>query len=336
MIIKIFQANFGDAISINFYGNDNKYHNIFIDGGFASTYDRTIRAETLRIIKDKQRIDSFIITHIDQDHISGAICFIKEFCKENIVNEFWFNTNLLININTSNLISYSEAIKARDYLNDKNQLVKTINDATIPFETAGAVFTFLSPSKKDLSKFHKKWKKYENNLISAIGNDYKYTIEDLAKREFNEDPKLENKVSISFLFEKLENKILFLADSHPITIINKLFEMGYSKSNKLNLDYMKISHHGSKGNTNYQLLDMINCKNYIISADGLNRYYLPHKETLSRIIHHNKLANQNINIIFNYNNPELNNIFSEEDKLKYDNFTCLFPKENENAYIIRF
>ena len=74
MIIDMFPAENGDAFLIRF---DNK-KNILIDMGYADTYKNHIKDSLLKIKNENQCIDLLIITHIDEDHIEGAIEFFKE------------------------------------------------------------------------------------------------------------------------------------------------------------------------------------------------------------------------------------------------------------------
>lgn len=92
--------------------------------------------------------------------------------------------------------------------------------------------------------------------------------------------------------------MLFLGDAHPSIIVSSLRELGYSGDNKLQIDLMKVSHHGSKANTSDELLDLIECKCFIISTDG-SRHGLPNKETIARIV-----AKQSDCKIY-FNNPRL-------------------------------
>ena len=70
---------------------------------------------------------------------------------------------------------------------------------------------------------------------------------------------------------------------------------------------MKISHHGSKYNTNSRLLKLIDTNLYVISTNGENEVH-PNKRTLARIIKNKP----NCKILFNY--PELKDkIFKTED-----------------------
>ena len=48
---------------------------------------------------------------------------------------------------------------------------------------------------------------------------------------------LTNKSSIAFLFEFENSKILFLGDSDADDIVGTLTELGYSKNNKLKVDF---------------------------------------------------------------------------------------------------
>ena len=102
--------------------------------------------------------------------------------------------------------------------------------------------------------------------------------------------------------------MLFLGDAHNKTIVEHLVDLGYSSEFKLNVDIMKVSHHGSKHNTSSQLLSMINAKKYIISTNG-SRHSLPDKETIARI-----LASTETGVIsFNY--PQIiNNLLLPEEK----------------------
>ena len=67
------------------------------------------------------------------------------------------------------------------------------------------------------------------------------------------------------------------------------------KENFLQAELIKISHHGSKHNTNSELLSIIKTDNYFISSNA-TKHGLPNKRTVARIIKNNQIAN----IHFNY------------------------------------
>ncbi len=93
MIIEMFPAESGDAFLIRL---DNK-KNILIDMGYIDTYKSYIKDKLKELKKQYQCIDLLIITHIDEDHIEGAIEFFKENGNANNPNiieikEIWHNS----------------------------------------------------------------------------------------------------------------------------------------------------------------------------------------------------------------------------------------------------
>jgi beta-lactamase superfamily II metal-dependent hydrolase len=90
--IEMFPAGNGDAILIS----DGKI-NILIDGGYTSTYRDHLKSRLIQLNQTGQKIDKYIITHIDADHITGAITFLKDNGPSDIptiinVDEVWFNS----------------------------------------------------------------------------------------------------------------------------------------------------------------------------------------------------------------------------------------------------
>lgn len=93
MIIEMFPAKNGDAFLIRL---DNK-RNILIDMGYIDTYKTYIKDRLVKIKNANQCIDLLIITHIDEDHIEGAIEFLKENGESSNsqiieVKEIWYNS----------------------------------------------------------------------------------------------------------------------------------------------------------------------------------------------------------------------------------------------------
>ncbi|MVX64817.1 MBL fold metallo-hydrolase [Clostridium chromiireducens] len=91
--IDMFPAKNGDAFLIRL---DNK-RNILIDMGYDDTYRDYIKDKLIEIKNEKQCIDLLVITHIDEDHIEGAIEFLKENGDSNMPNiieikEVWYNS----------------------------------------------------------------------------------------------------------------------------------------------------------------------------------------------------------------------------------------------------
>jgi hypothetical protein len=96
--IELLLAAHGDALWLE-YGDPAKPARVVIDGGPAPTYLHGLRAraELLRNKTSKESashrsIDLFVVTHIDCDHIDGAVIFLQQAKELDIpINEIWFN-----------------------------------------------------------------------------------------------------------------------------------------------------------------------------------------------------------------------------------------------------
>ncbi len=91
--IEMFPAEGGDAFLLRF---DNK-KNIMIDMGYSDTYTNYIKDRLLQLKEQGECIDLLVISHIDEDHIGGAIKFLHENGEAdnpNIINvkEIWHNS----------------------------------------------------------------------------------------------------------------------------------------------------------------------------------------------------------------------------------------------------
>ena len=329
VMVKILPVLHGDAACIRFRGDNGINRNIFIDGGFASTYLRTLKKEAQRVIDGQERIDLFVITHTDRDHISGVLKFVKEYGGADIVDEYWFNhTTLDVPLGAaSNTISIADGMKMRDFLRQIGRLPKLqITNDLHDIHFRGAELVVLSPDSTTLQDYAslRRMKGASEELDKSISSnkaDYSCSIEQLSRNPFIEDQQFENKVSIALVF----------ADSHPSTIANALRDRGYSRTNKLKTSYVKLSHHASRFNTSYDLLSLIECDRFIVSANGKNRYRFPHKEALARVITNpERDPSTPIVFFFNYDNSLLRSIFSESEMLHY-NFSCDYPSEGEDG-----
>lgn len=89
--ISVFPALNGDSLLISYGANEKKH--ILIDCGYISTYNGYIKRELVEIASNGECLEKLIITHIDSDHIWGAIPFLKDNQERFIeIKEVWHNT----------------------------------------------------------------------------------------------------------------------------------------------------------------------------------------------------------------------------------------------------
>lgn len=338
MRLKVLPAFNGDSLILE-WNKSNKDQRLLIDGGIPATYPKYLKKVFEKFISDEYKIDLMIITHIDDDHIGGIIKLFEDSeLDKSLIRRVWFNSGCLISkyFNTENKnrevaltpnnnkeMSVKQGITLESFLSELNVWEKTIIRSGFQYDLNGLHISVLSPNDNNLSVLNEKWEIEREKItkMSSQKNDYKEAISSLIKRPFIEDRSVPNGSSIALLVKNESKSALLLGDSHPSTIVSSLKQQGFSINNKLKVDAVKVSHHASKGNTSDELLDLIECSQFIICTDG-SKHGLPDKEALARII--NKCENSKL--YFNYRNNITQNIFSKEDRDNFK-FECLFLED---------
>lgn len=107
--INMFQAGQGDAFIISCGIEENK-KNIMIDGGAGGTFTNSLQGFVKKLGELGEKIDLLIITHIDNDHIAGAIEMLKHngvSKKPEIISieQVWHNAYLQLQFDKQDQIS---------------------------------------------------------------------------------------------------------------------------------------------------------------------------------------------------------------------------------------
>lgn len=341
MEIKFLSVGCGDGIIIRFLGEDNNYHNIIIDGGTekGNVYENTLRLEITKVIDRNEKIDLWIISHIDDDHIGGVLRFIndKELIQQYSLNEtiFWYNDfEFDYNVSTKDsvLLSPNQSQRLREYL--LNNAFSVNNDIHFGrnFNFHGLKIIILSPCKEKEKQLENSKKDTSKLLSGQVKSDWDKKIEDLNLNIFEEDSKKLHFYSVAFLLIYNQKNILLTSDSYPSIIEDSLKLLGYNTTNKLNLELMQLAHHGSKYNTSNSLLQMINCSKFVISADGYNRHKLPNKETIARVIKEN---NHLIELYITHKNDITDSLFEVDKSDIKDRVSLLFPNHFSNFLVFK-
>ncbi|QEL85893.1 MBL fold metallo-hydrolase [Bacillus mycoides] len=93
--IDMFEAGNGDSFLVKCIGNN--LTNILIDFGYSNTYKKYVEKSLRKMAEQGEQLDLVIVTHIDQDHISGGIRFFEDNGPADIpqvigVKEVWHNS----------------------------------------------------------------------------------------------------------------------------------------------------------------------------------------------------------------------------------------------------
>ncbi len=353
--IKFLKANNGDSILISFIDDKETARNILIDTGTSKTYydeDNSTYGDLFDITEElnskSEKIDLLIITHIDDDHIGGLLkWFSMNKSAYNLIENIWFNSGKAIsqylkeeeNRELKVLVedissSYSSVRQSKDfekYIDEHNITKENIIQFLIePITLFDLSIQVLSPDKQSLEKLLKEYQRPKNNYFTSGSKDWNILIENFIREE-NEgtylktnkekDNSTSNRSSIAFILSYKDSKMLFLGDAHLEVVLNSLKILGYSEKKPLEVDFVKLSHHGSKNNTNIEFLKLVKTNRYVISTDS-SKHNHPDKRTLSRIIY----VNPNAEFYFNYEYVK-DNIFKKDDFEKFKDYKIKMVSE---------
>lgn len=343
-MVKIFTlpANEGDFIWIC-YGENEVYNHILIDGGTKECGEEY--ASIIKIIDErKEKIEALVLTHVDYDHIQGAIegiCRTSDDLLKRTVKKIYFNTCRGIRRNlketgeflegsdcvedqicvNQNYKQYSvgDGIKFLDLLSEKglkDRLVDYVvygEQAVLPND---AIIRFISPGEKELIKFANHWEKYEreNEYVQYASNldMVKENLADLMNENLVSDQSINNASSIAFIFEYQSIKLAFLGDARPSVCLQ-----GIKKINDADHLEVDLLHHGSRSNTSDPLLKTIKTNNYLLSTNGHHKK-VPNKVVLSHLL--KNAGEKDINLYCNYDwyNTEYHEkYFTLEDRKEF-------------------
>ena len=92
--VKVYPAKNGDCFLISFGKTEEEKKHLLIDCGYVDTFQKYLKDDLIEIRKSGGTLEKLILTHIDADHIQGAIRLLKDNNSERFIaiKEVWHNT----------------------------------------------------------------------------------------------------------------------------------------------------------------------------------------------------------------------------------------------------
>ncbi len=317
MVVEALKAAYGDALVVKASNQDSPF-TIVIDGGPEETEDK-IADYYLSL----GYIDLLILTHYDEDHIKGLIKFFSQLKKgKKRIGIIWANCAHVINYDEEDQASaYDDAFTLASYLS-KLQRLGVIGEWCDHIH-AGMVFSYedkfkidvLSPDLQILESMESKCRQYidEHGLMddpdtdeevsykSVLSNQLK-TLDELADSYKTSSTTFMNTTSIAIFLTAEGQSVLLLGDAEPRVLAASLSNLGISKDKPLNINLMKVSHHGSKSNISPELMELIDCRRFLFTTNGgTGGAYHPDRQTIA-CLHKwmNNTDERKITLYFNY------------------------------------
>lgn len=325
--LNILPAKHGDCLIVT-YGPHGEHH-VLIDGGPAHSYESGL-GQYLRDHPDLRHIELMIVTHVDTDHVDGALCLLNDVragaLQDLVLGEVWFNgyeqltgaildrgakqgeyfTYLLRGLNQS----LNEAFGGKAVYRD------LANEIHLP---GGATLTVLTPGRTEIERMRREWETtcteagYTAGDADSLGADMENRkmynpqltrgeTEERASKRPGADASAPNGSSIGVLFEYDHKRILLAGDAHARTLAESIRRYNERWGvQRMVVDLFKLAHHGSVSNLTSELLDLVDCRKFVVSSNG-DRFGHPDVECL-RLIEdgaRERLENDATTVYFNY------------------------------------
>lgn len=353
--ISFLPARFGDAIWIE-YGDTARLHTILIDGGTAGTR-RQIGEAMQKTGQTRPNLDLLVISHIDRDHLEGILGLLEQDTPGFTADEVWFNAFRHLPEDPDEVVfSPMQAERLTERLDllgwdwnksfRENAVCMPTQGLAQPITLAGGMkITLLTPTSQALFNLRSDWEdeiRQANLRKGAVKppNDEAVPedevsfeipilpdLQALSATPFQEDTSSANHSSIAFLAEYQGLRALFAADAPAGDVLASLEQI--SPKQRLDLDLLKVSHHGSAYTTSLELIQKLNCQRFAFSTNG-SIFKHPDQEAIARVVTGSQGKAQ---LYFNYRSPR-NEIWDSEELKRQYGYQTIYPESKDSGISI--
>lgn len=306
--IEMLPAGPGDCLWIE-YGDPGSPYRILVDGGVPGTTEAL--TARMRTAGGNPRFELLVVTHVDDDHIGGVLGWLENVPAQPDLGEIWFNGQF--DRGTIGSEDFEQGDRLTRLLAGHgprwNGLFSgravCVEDGAEPpeFEIAGGmVVTVLSPRRCEVDALREKWlAEVRGTLLSPDASPASETKTDLEERPpcppivdvlaldrlasttIKADPSVSNASSIVIALEYAGKRVILGGDARSKVIEDTIGRWQRDRvEGRLQVDALKLAHHGSRNNTSVALLQALDCRRYLVSTDGSHHCH-PNDTTIARI-----------------------------------------------------
>lgn len=308
-------AKYGDSLLLH-YGKADDPRLIVIDGGPSGVYKAALlpRLEELRSARGGTLpIEMVMVSHLDDDHVRGILDFSRALEDNDTMRSGFEIGTLWLNsfddtvgkgkpvTSSSDVVpagvddgqlaavtaSVGEGRNLRDIANGLkwklnegfDELVTVPDDSGVEVDLHPLQLTVVGPRTAELEELRKEWAKEVAKLPKAKPAEVAKIAEYLDNSVYN----LSSIVCLAELGKGKEKKrILLTGDARGDKILLGLEAAGVlKKGGSIEIDLLKMPHHGSCRNLEKAFFERIKAKAMVISANG--KFHNPDVETLEMI-----------------------------------------------------
>ncbi|MCK7578031.1 MAG: hypothetical protein MZV65_21285 [Chromatiales bacterium] len=295
-----------------------------LDCGYKPTY----RAVMKRLEADPNiAFELMVLTHIDGDHIAGAVPFIADGrVTPSRVKEVWFNGREQIDdtLGARQAEYFTRELESKGFnwntRFDRRAILVPDHALPEPVDLDGGMrLTLLSPgpssSRACCTSGTTSWMKSSREgqwtkccsrprrrfSRMCLGNPASTSSRRVRSSRTTRRP---TGAALRFLPSStihstgIVTRVPYFAATHSRPSLSTPLSccLRSCGADRLRVDALKVSHHGSKSNTSMKMLELLKCRHFLFSTDG-SRHSHPNPETIARII---KSASHPVDLHFNY------------------------------------
>jgi beta-lactamase superfamily II metal-dependent hydrolase len=348
--IEALPAGHGDSLWIE-YGDEATTHRWLIDCGTQQTA-RPLLQRVDGLSQGERFLELFVMSHIDSDHIGGALPFFRAVERGLRFGDVWFNgwRHISGRLGARQGEMFSTAIQDFDlpwnaWLDGGPIVVREEEPLPEHVLPGGMKLTLLSPTPDRLKKLGPAWqrelKRYglEPGARVDYGKFLKGTpstskdVDALADEAFGGDNGAPNGTSIALLAEFGGVSALLAADAHAPVLVQSIDKLLKQRGlERLKVDVFKVSHHGSQNNVSTELVQRLDCSRYLVSTNGYH-FCHPDRQAIARLIKYGGQEGQRPKLYFNYKS-QYNEVWSEPElREKYD-YSASYPPADQPGTVV--
>ena len=303
--LDVLPASYGDCLLVE-CPTGRRTWRMLVDTGPDETYP-ALRARLAAIRPDGQgrrRIDLFVVSHIDHDHIGGAALLLADEALNLDFGDVWFNAPGLQRIRgVKEGQVLAELLGAPGVVLPWNRafgggmaVAPEGGFLEVPASTGQPRLTLLSPTPGRLTSLFKVWAREMAKLaerppdrapVALPRAGFEPDLAALASKTTATDRAVANGSSIAMLLEHRGASLLLAADAFAPVLVESLAALaaGRGLDTPLQLDAIKLSHHGSQANVSNALFECVQARHQIVSTNGAI-FGHPDDVAIARVILH--------------------------------------------------
>jgi beta-lactamase superfamily II metal-dependent hydrolase len=357
--IVLLPAQQGDALWIE-YGEPGLIHRILIDGGTPPTY-QVVKDRIQALPAAERHFELCIVTHVDTDHIGGALKLLADRSLGATFDDVWFNDQEMLPPCTDSLrgpIDGEILTQVLARLVTRPNRAFHGNAAVVPEEGelpmkplgGGMRLTLLSPGAAQLAELSCSWKaalrkaglgpgapsaEELNEQARRKGIEIPRalaaeTVEDLASVQFVSDRSRANGSTIAVLAEYDGASCVLAGDAFAAVLARSLGRLAAERGEaRLPVSAFKLPHHGSRRNVSVELLGAVACPMYLFSTDG-SVFGHPDPEAVGRVI---RYGGPQPTLCFNYRS-EFNQRWDDSALQERYGYRVRYPAAGETGLVV--